>query len=148
MNNEQEIIRQTRNWVEKVVVGLNFCPFAHREVENNRLRYIVSPALNIEAALEDLAKEFHFLDEQEETETSLLILPLAFDDFDDYLDLVDLAEALVEDMGYEGTYQVASFHPNYLFSDSCNNMRQFVSANMWMCFVGNAFIGTKINQCA
>jgi len=118
MNKEQEIIRQTHNWVEKVVIGLNFCPFAHREVENGRLRYTVSSALSIEAALEDLAKEFHFLDDNEETETSLLLLPLAFDDFDDYLDLVDLAEALVEDMGYEGIYQVASFHPNYLFSDS------------------------------
>lgn len=116
--NENEIIKQSRNWVEKVVVGLNFCPFAHREVENNRVRYVVSQSTGVESALEDLLKEIHFLEDNEETETTLLILPMGFSDFDDYLDLVDLTDALIEDQEYEGIFQVASFHPDYVFADS------------------------------
>ncbi len=121
ISNEEEIIKQTRNWVEKVVVGLNFCPFAHKEVENNRIRYAVSSALEIETALVDFLYEMQFLDEHPDTETTLLILPLAFQDFDDYLDLLDLADALLEDEEYEGIYQVASFHPNYQFADSAKD---------------------------
>lgn len=111
-------IEKTRTWVEKVVVGFNFCPFAYREVERESIRYILSEGLNEESALTDLLLEMQYLDAHEETETTLLILPLAFTDFEEYLDLVDLAEALVYDQGYEGIYQVASFHPDYRFASS------------------------------
>ena len=111
-------IKQTQNWIEKVVLGLNFCPFAHKEVENNRVRYAQSDALQAEAALQDLLKEIQYLEDHPETETTLLIYPLGFSDFDDYLDLLDLANALIEDQNYEGIFQVASFHPNYQFADS------------------------------
>lgn len=116
--NENEIIHQTQNWVEKVVVGLNFCPFAQREVENKRVRYAISTAISPEQALEDLLREIHNLEDNPVTETTLMIYPLGFSDFDDYLDLMDLAEALIEDQKYEGIFQVASFHPNYIFADS------------------------------
>jgi hypothetical protein len=48
-------------------------------------------------------------------ETSLLIFPTALTDFNGYLDLLDIATALLTDQGYEGVYQLASFHPNYCF---------------------------------
>ena len=35
-----------------------------------------------------------------------------------YLDLVEMAEDLIEEEDYEGVYQVASFHPDYLFAGS------------------------------
>ena len=28
-------IEQTKNWVSRVIVGYNFCPFAKKEVVNN-----------------------------------------------------------------------------------------------------------------
>ncbi|MDH5592492.1 MAG: DUF1415 domain-containing protein, partial [Gammaproteobacteria bacterium] len=31
-----------RKWVETLVVGLNLCPFAKRELVNNRIRFYVS----------------------------------------------------------------------------------------------------------
>jgi uncharacterized protein len=52
------------------------------------------------------------------TETSFLILPEGFSDFLAYLDLVGLAEELLENEGFEGIYQVASFHPEYMFEGS------------------------------
>jgi hypothetical protein len=119
--NENEIIQQTRNWVEKVVIGLNFCPFAQRELIKERIRFAVSDSISIEAALENLLREIHFLEDNVGTETTLLIYPLAYADFDDYLDLLDLANALIEDQGYEGIFQIASFHPHYQFADSAKD---------------------------
>jgi hypothetical protein len=58
------------------------------------------------------------LDEDKFIETSLLIFPDAFADFEAYLNLVEMVEELLEDQDYEGIYQVASFHPDYRFSDA------------------------------
>ena len=48
-------------------------------------------------------------------ETTFIIFPDNFSDFETYLDLVELSEALAADQGYEGIYQIASFHPEYCF---------------------------------
>ena len=61
------------------------------------------------------------LDEEPSIETTLLILPSGFEDFNHYLDLVEIADALIADNDYEGVYQVASFHPGYLFAGSSEN---------------------------
>lgn len=115
---ENEVISQTRNWVNRVVVGLNFCPFAYKVVEDKSILYLVSSACSAEPALLDLFKAIKLLDESTSIETILLIFSEGFNDFDDYLDLVDLAEALIEDEQYEGVYQIASFHPDYIFENS------------------------------
>jgi hypothetical protein len=58
------------------------------------------------------------LDNDATIETCLLIFPNAFQKFDDYLDLLALAEKRLKRNGYEGIYQVASFHPLYVFENS------------------------------
>lgn len=56
------------------------------------------------------------LDKDGERETSLLIFPDALSDFDEYLDVLALANAVLKESGYDGIYQLASFHPKYLFA--------------------------------
>ena len=114
----ESIIARTRQWIETVVVGMNFCPFAKRELRRNTVRFIVSPESDMESVLLQLIDECMLLDADVGTQTTLLILPEGFADFDDYLDLAGLAEDLLADRGYEGVYQVASFHPDYRFADS------------------------------
>lgn len=115
---EELLINQTRNWVKKVVVGLNFCPFAFKVIENNSILYLVSDAFELESALTDLLKAMRLMDDSNSIETILLIFSSGFSDFEDYLELADLGDALVEDEGYEGIYQIASFHPEYIFEES------------------------------
>lgn len=50
--------------------------------------------------------------------TSLLILNNGFTNFRSYFDLFEIAQALLTKEGYEGIYQLASFHPLYLFKGS------------------------------
>ncbi len=118
VNNDEQAIRQTRAWVESVVVGCDFCPFARAVLEQQRLLFSASMETKLEGALEALALECLRLDRDREIETTLLVFPRAFQDFDDFLDLLALADALLVDQGYEGTYQLASFHPRYCFADA------------------------------
>lgn len=121
MNNEELIIAQTKKWITDVVIGCNFCPFAAREVRRNSVHYIVEPSADLEVCLQNFFDECVRMDDDETTETSFIIYANAFKNFEDYLDLVSLAETLIEKENYEGIYQVASFHPDYLFEDADEN---------------------------
>ena len=65
-----------------------------------------------------LALECSRLDRDPGIETTLLVFANLFEEFDDFLDMVELGDALLLDQGYEGTYQLASFHPQYRFADA------------------------------
>lgn len=112
----ESILARTRQWIETVVVGMNFCPFAKRELRHGTVRFTVSSCSDMESVLLQLIDECAHLDARPETQTTLLVLPDGFADFDDYLDLAGLAEDLLAERGYEGVYQVASFHPDYRFA--------------------------------
>ncbi len=114
------IIAQTKKWIIDVVVGCNFCPFAAKEVKRGTIHYEVLQDATAKTILETTIKMFQQLDENKHTETSLLILPNSFEIFTTYLDIVEKAETLLEKEGYEGVYQIASFHPQYLFVGSTN----------------------------
>lgn len=116
--NEETVIDETRNWIRSVVIGLNLCPFAARSVDKNRVRYVVSAAQTLEACLTALMQEVQRLDDDDSIDTTLLILPEAFPDFEEFLELTELADELLAENEYEGIYQVASFHPDYHFEDA------------------------------
>ncbi len=116
--NEKQISDQVRRWVSSVVVGLNLCPFAKHEVDRERVRYRVLADDGAEQALQVILDECALLDNDSNIETTLLIYPQSFKCFDDYLDFHALAEDLLAAEGYEGVYQLATFHPDYCFADS------------------------------
>jgi len=118
VTDDEAVIAPMRAWVEKVVVGLDFCPFAAGVLRDGRLCYAVSHARDTEGVLQDLIAECRHLDAHPETETTLLLLPHGFTDFDAFLDLVALADDLLAIHGYEGIYQLAHFHPRYRFADA------------------------------
>ncbi|WP_223669705.1 DUF1415 domain-containing protein [Kangiella shandongensis] len=112
---EENIIASVRYWLSQTVIGYNFCPFARRELVKNSINYRVSSANSIENSLYELVEELQTLDHNACVETSLLIFPQSFDAFEDYLDLVEYGNQLFERLEYTGTYQIASFHPDYCF---------------------------------
>lgn len=118
---DDEVVAAVKSWIDKVIVGLNFCPFAKKEMERNTVRYAVSITTLVNNALSDLLDELALLDQQPEIQTSLLIYPLGFDDFESYLDMLEMANSLITQGGYNGIYQLASFHPNYCFDGEDKN---------------------------
>ncbi|MDD2760507.1 MAG: DUF1415 domain-containing protein [Methylomonas sp.] len=119
---DQHVIGATKNWLNTFIIAFNICPFARREQQRDSIRYRVERTDNLENALQTLVAECIHLDNHPETETTLLILPEMFEDFEDYLDMLEIAEQLLIAQGYEGIYQLASFHPEYRFeSDGGDN---------------------------
>lgn len=113
-----DIINITKSWIEKIVIGLNFCPFAAQPFKSNSIHYEVVVESNLNTVLGEFSKVYTQLNDDESIETSLIILPKHFDDFEQYLDLVDLCEQLLIMEDLNGVFQVASFHPQYLFAGS------------------------------
>lgn len=116
MQTPPNIIAQTKSWILKVVVGCNFCPFAAREIKKGSVHYEIIRPASKKASLEALALEFGRLDFDCTIETSFLIFPETFADFNSYLGFVEMCESLLLKINYRGIYQLASFHPLYLFA--------------------------------
>ncbi len=120
-NSTQNIIQQTKNWVNDIVIDLELCPFAAQPFQNNRIAYNVITGDGLQQHLQQLAESFAILDDNADIETSLLIYPDAYQQFDHYLELLDISNQLLESLNYSGIYQLASFHPNYCFADTEKN---------------------------
>ena len=108
-------VRTVRRWLESVVVDLNLCPFAQRELSNDRVRCVATEASNEEQLLMSLEAELKLLDAEPSIETTLLIHPNVLQNFFDYNQFLNLADGLLVEMKQDGVYQVASFHPDYQF---------------------------------
>lgn len=115
MNIEQSEIIQTREWIQQIIIDLNFCPFAKKEMVNNTIHYSVSHHKKLKLALTELFDEVIFLNNTPEIETSLVIYSDGFKSFEQYLELVDYANELLIDSEFDGEFQFATFHPDYYF---------------------------------
>jgi hypothetical protein len=111
----ETILATVRAWVDTLVVGLNLCPFAKRELVAARVRFVATDASTQEQLLTALYAELALLNADDSIETSLLVHPEVLTDFLDYNDFLDLVDMLIEDMGLDGVIQIASFHPDYQF---------------------------------
>ena len=117
---DEQIISDVEQWLDEVVIGLELCPFAAKPRREGRVRIAVSHAHDEEALLNDLQAELERLSDTPvaELETTLLAIPNMLEDFADYNDFLDAVDLWVEQFGWEGDLQVASFHPQYQFADT------------------------------
>src|SRR6056300_115640 len=106
---------ETKSWVFDFVIGHNLCPFARKPFESDQIRFICSDAQEDSDLLHALADEFELLLSDSSIETTLLIVPNALKTFTEYWDFIELAEALLESLELGGTFQIATFHPQYQF---------------------------------
>jgi len=109
-------VLQTQQWLEEIIVGLNFCPFAKKELVNESIYYYLSELNKVKMALVELLEQCQYLQKHPKLETSLIIYQSGFRSFERYLELVDYANELIISSGFEGIFQLASFHPEYVFA--------------------------------
>lgn len=115
-----EIIDLTRQWLEKAVIGLNLCPFAKSVYVKNQVRFVVSEARHLDALLEQLDEELALLAaaDPELIDTTLLICPDQWPEFEAFNEFTEIADQAVADNDLEGVLQIASFHPQFQFADT------------------------------
>ncbi len=114
------VIAATTEWLEKIVIGLNLCPFAKAVHIKNQIRFVVSPATNNDALLAELKRELCLLvaADPEQIESTLLIHPDVLTDFVEYNEFLSVCDSAIEELELDGVIQVASFHPQYQFADT------------------------------
>lgn len=115
LQSDEETVLSVRQWVKTFVMEMNLCPFAKYEMLNNRVRFVTTSAITEEQLLISLQDELELLNSDPSVETTLLIHANVLQDFYDYNQFLSSADKLLSEMGLEGTYQVASFHPDYQF---------------------------------
>jgi hypothetical protein len=117
MENEKELVK---DWIEKVVIGLNFCPFAAKPFHLDKIIYLVHIEQDILLYIKQFYAVLRELQEEpaEVIETAFIIYPHSFADFHDYLSFVVLLQAFLEKNQFEEEFQLASFHPSYQFEGS------------------------------
>ncbi len=108
----------TQQWLEEVVVGMNLCPFAKPVLKDNSIHYAVTAQSDWSELstffLEELTRIAAV--EEQQISTSLLIIPQGLQDFYDYLDFVSDCEDLIKKADLTDQFQLASFHPRYIFA--------------------------------
>jgi len=114
------IVAAVQTWLREVVIGLNLCPFAADPNWKQQIRFAVSNARAEPELLTDLQAELRFLDQHPPTqlETTLLVIPHILAEFEVYNQFLFWVDTLLRESGWEGEYQVASFHPRYQFADT------------------------------
>lgn len=112
-----DYVALTQQWLERFVIGLNLCPFAAAPFRKGQIRYVLEESNDPEQLVKSFLKELDYLHRTDpvEVETTLIIHPNLLTDFLAYNDFVGLLEDLLEDAGLSGTFQLASFHPDYQF---------------------------------
>lgn len=114
---DQQVLDDTRRWIEKAVIGLNLCPFARAVYVKNQVRIVVSRARHLDAFLDELDRELALLQSTpaEEIDTTLLVHPTLFPDFEVFNDFMNVVDDVVAEHDLEGVIQVANFHPDFRF---------------------------------
>lgn len=114
---DDTVLADTRQWIEKAVIGLNLCPFARSVYVKNQVRIVVSRARHLDAFLDELDRELDLLQATpaEEIDTTLLVHPTLFPDFEVFNDFQNVVDDVVAEHELEGIIQVASFHPQFQF---------------------------------
>ena len=60
-------------------------------------------------------------DERPEAETTIVVIPTLLQNFDHFLDAIGMCEALLEQLGKSDRFQLAHFHPDYVFDGTEEN---------------------------
>lgn len=113
-------INLVKYWIEKVVIGLNFCPFAAKPFHLDKIIYLVHQEEDISQYLKQFYAVLRELQEEpaEVIETAFIIYPQSFQDFKEYLKYLNILNNFLAMNQLEKQFQLASFHPRYQFQGS------------------------------
>jgi len=115
-----QLINKTKNWIDQFVIGLNLCPFAKAVYDKDQIRYTVNESESNDELLISFYNELLLLKKigPKDAATGFYIFPNAFSDFESFLDFYAQAEFVLKESKLEQTFQLAGFHPKYLFAES------------------------------
>lgn len=111
-----------------MVLQYQLCPFAKVPFDQGKIRYKIFAGNDPNELFKIFVEEAFMLAHglNNEIETTLVVAPDCFGDFDVYLGALEELEAILTQGELDDQIQVASFHPNYQFE----NLKYADPANM------------------
>jgi hypothetical protein len=115
---DRQIRETTQAWLQRVVVGMNFCPFAERPSREGNLKIEVIRGNDEQVIFARVLVEL--IKRQDVAGTTLLVCPECYpDDFEEYMGMVSwIEEDLIAEHDLAESVQVAPFHPLFQFGGS------------------------------
>ncbi len=113
-----QVVEQVKRWLSDFVIELGLCPFASKPYLEGSIRYQLIESDDLEKIILSFHQELNHLNNHTHTETTLLIAPSLDTHFDEFLDVFYTCEAYIEQLGLQEDYQLASFHPEYVFASA------------------------------
>ncbi len=115
---EIENVKLIKLWIERFVIGLRLCPFAHFSFFNNTIYYDVSTAAKISVCEDDLMDMVSKMNTAKQCDLSNAFLifdqPLTFDFM---LSLKKRFDANLKKIELDTFFQSVVFHPEFQFGD-------------------------------
>lgn len=115
---DERVKRVTLRWIEKVVVGLNLCPWANSALVKGQIRVVVSGAKDEDALLQECIQEIQALSElpPAPNATTVIVTENLLSDFVmDYIPFTAAVDDAIDGLDLRGVVQLATFHPQYQF---------------------------------
>ncbi len=110
---KQNIVNSVESWLRDCVLGLSLCPYARVPFARGEVRTAVYEASQL---ADGIKQEIQLLQKQPATiETTLLVITNGLEQFLDFNDCVGDIEQLLHDEALDAEFQLAGFHPAYLF---------------------------------
>jgi hypothetical protein len=115
---DETILNETRDWFERIVLGLNLCPFADRPHRQGQVTMSVIRGCEEDEILSSVLGEC--IARLETPGTSLIVAPECHpDNFSEYLFYCTTLETeLLPEYELDQHIQIAPFHPLFQFADS------------------------------
>ena len=107
----------TNYWLEKIVIGLDLCPFARIPFEKGLIRVVECEENGEEEQLGFFLEELELLNQTEATDvsTTIIVYPNASPNFIAFNDFVGDLESMLEEVELTSVFQLVAFHPQFVF---------------------------------
>jgi hypothetical protein len=111
---KQKIVNSVEGWLRECVLGLSLCPYARVPFERGAVRIAVTVADDLATTLDEEIKRLQ--DSAGSVETTLVIIAQGLQHFLDFNDCTGDIEQMLQQSGLDDEFQLAAFHPAYLFA--------------------------------
>ncbi len=117
---DDKIITISKAWIKEFVIRYQLCPFASKVYDNDEILYQHSGSTNLLKQMQSVITTCGQLSDSMQYTTAFVIIPEIIHDFEAFLDLMDRLEWALEELQLNDRFQLAGFHPDYLFENTDN----------------------------
>ncbi len=110
-------IQKTKNWIQKIVIDLNLCPFAKEPFGSDRILYVVIEEPSTIPVVNEVLETIDLLNKTDKWDTAFIITPGIDLLFQEYLNFVnDLQELVSQEL--PDFVKLIAFHPDFQYRDT------------------------------